>query len=406
MLSHSELLELDRSLRGSRVLSVYIDGNAPDPAKRAVWRRRLENSITDLRRSLESAPHAEREAFEQCVRLLWQRLATIRGAIRAPGFVAFIAEDGVRYADVLPSPTPTLVAWETGARVAPYVRALKQQRPVIIAMVDHRRARLYRYRFGALEELETLRARAHVGPMERMEGRPSSLFHPGTRGATGADEADRVLRSGHERMLSELAGRLVALAGEDGWIVIGGTPQPAKAAARALPAQIAPRSQVMPSLELRSTRAEIARAAARGASLLRGARDREQVAELIDRAAAGGAGTAGVEPTLDALHAGAVEALFFSQRFLEQHAAEAEAAIREAFDQDASVEEVTGTAATRLDAEAGGMAARLRFAYHREPAAAESRRAVERTAPEAARPAASGRSARSRTRAQRGGGPR
>lgn len=372
MLSYAELLELDRSLRGSKVLSVYIDGHAPDPAERGVWRRRLESSITSLHRTIESAPRAEREAFEKCVRLLWERLATIPGAVRAMGWAAFVTEDGVRYAEALPVPMPMLAVWGAGARVAPYVRALKQQRPVIVAMVDHRRARLYRFRLGALEELETLRAHAHVGPIERMGGGPLSHFHPGTRGATGADEADRVLRSGHERMLAELADRLVDLAGDDGWIIVGGTPQPAKAAVRALPARVAPRAQVMPSLDIWSTRADIKRAAARGASMLRGARDREHVAELIERAAAGGLGTVGVEPTLEALRAGSVEALFLSQRFLEQQPAEAEAAIRGAFDQGAYVEDVTGTAATRLDAEAGGMGARLRFAHHREPVAAGS----------------------------------
>lgn len=400
MLTYAELLDLDRSLREKKVLSVYVDGQAPNPAERGVWRRRLESAITDLRRSIESAPHAEREAFDQCVRFLWQRLETIPGALGALGWTAFITEDGVRYAEAIPAPTPALAVWATGARAAPYVRALKQQRPVIVAMIDHRRARLYRYRSGALEELDTLRAHAHVGPVDRMGGNPPAHFHPGTRGATGSDEADRVLRIGYERLLAELADRLVAMAGDDGWIIIGGTPQPAKAAARALPEQIAPRAQVMRSLDIWSTKADIKRAAARGASMLRGARDREQVAELIDRAAAGGLGTVGVDPTLQALRAGAVDALFLSQRFLDQQPGEAEAAIKEAFDHGTEVEEVTGTAAARLDAEAGGMAARLRFAQHGDPAAAGSVPAVAgRTGPEVARRVASGRPAEASRRA-------
>jgi hypothetical protein len=55
-----------------------------------------------------------------------------------------------------------------------------------------------------------------------------------------------------------------------------------------------------------------------------------------------------------------VRDLYVTHRFLEDHAAEAERAIRAALDQDASVEEVSGQAAERLN-EHGGMAVGLRF---------------------------------------------
>lgn len=369
MLTYAELVELDRSLRGSSVLSVYVDGRVVDPAQRSVWRRKLENDLTAIRESLEHAPHEVREAFEHCVRYLHEQLATVPGMVGASGWVAFITEQGVRYAEPVPAPVPSVTVWGTGIRAAPYIRALKQQRPVIVAMVDHRLAHLYRYRAGTLEMLETLRAHAHVGPIERMQGAAPSPFHPGVRGTTGADEADRVLRRGLDQLLAQLADRLVELAGDDGWIIIGGAPQPAAAAARALPSRLAARTQVMPSLHLGSTDAEIARGASRGASMLRGARDREHVAELIERAGADGLSTIGAETTLRALHERAVEALFLSERFVETHTDEAEAVIKEAFDQRAYIEAVTGTAAKRLDADARGIAARLRFTPYGAPGA-------------------------------------
>lgn len=65
MLTHAELMTLYRSLRSERVLSVYIDGTATDPATQRSWRVQLDHSITDLRKWLKDSPHAEREQFEQ-----------------------------------------------------------------------------------------------------------------------------------------------------------------------------------------------------------------------------------------------------------------------------------------------------------------------------------------------------
>ena len=52
--------------------------------------------------------------------------------------------------------------------------------------------------------------------------------------------------------------------------------------------------------------------------------------------------------------------LFVTHSYLEEHAVEAEAAVRAAIDQSALVEEVAGVAAEWLDAR-GGVAARLRY---------------------------------------------
>jgi hypothetical protein len=62
-----------------------------------------------------------------------------------------------------------------------------------------------------------------------------------------------------------------------------------------------------------------------------------------------------------------VRDLYITHRYLEDHPAEAEAAVRSAIDQAASVEEVSGAAAEQLDAH-GGMAARLRYRLQSEAA--------------------------------------
>jgi hypothetical protein len=68
-----------------------------------------------------------------------------------------------------------------------------------------------------------------------------------------------------------------------------------------------------------------------------------------------------VDATRRALAGRAVQELFLSHRFLDEHADEADAMVRAALDQGAAVEEVSGAAAERLDHDGGGIAARLRF---------------------------------------------
>jgi len=74
-----------------------------------------------------------------------------------------------------------------------------------------------------------------------------------------------------------------------------------------------------------------------------------------------------VVDTLKALDLAQVRELFITQKFLENHAADANGAVRRAMDEGAVVEHVSGEAATRLDA-LGGMAARLRYAPAQEAA--------------------------------------
>jgi hypothetical protein len=61
-----------------------------------------------------------------------------------------------------------------------------------------------------------------------------------------------------------------------------------------------------------------------------------------------------------ALEEGRARSVYLTSRFAEVKAADAEAAIRSAFDAGSVVEHVSGDAATRLDA-VGGITARLRY---------------------------------------------
>jgi hypothetical protein len=278
-----------------------------------------------------------------------------------PGWAAFATADAVWWSGRVPEAAPRLVAWGVGARVAPTVRAFEQERPVWVAVVDARRARLYRCRGDELEVVDTLRAHTSVGPLDHMGAPPHEHFHTGTRGSTGTDAAERELREATGRLLDEVAARLVALSTDGGWIVIGGTRQAAHAVLDALPARVAAKATVLPALDASSTTDEIQRLAEEGASLLRGSRDDMLLAGLLEDAGSGGNGAVGAADVLHALDSGAVQELLLSPRFVDRQPAEAEAAVRAAFDQRSAIEVTSGSVADRLDRDGGGIAARLRF---------------------------------------------
>lgn len=360
MLTQTQLVALHRSLRGERVLSVYIDGAAADPAVQRSWRMQLNHGLTDLRTWLEGSPHDEREQFERSVGLLDAALAGFPGGLGAPGWAAFIAADGVRHAQRLPAPVPTLAVWSMGPCLAPYMRALKQSRPVFVAVADASKADLYRYRFGKLDRVETVRAHHVVEPPSHMGGPPRQGFHTGTRGSTGRDAAQRSLLEGRDRMVADTVERIGDLAAGDAWILLGGIKRVVARLAEHL-APIAPnRVLELTSLDIHASEADIAQAARAGASQLRDAADARRVAEIAELAGAHGLGVVGPADARRALEQASVRELYLTHRFLEDHAAEAEDAVRAALDQDASVEEVSGQAAEHLD-RSGGMAAGLRF---------------------------------------------
>ena len=358
MLTYPELVRLERALRDERVLSIYVHGAAEDPATRLAWRTDLDRSLRDLRRWLLGSSHEEREAFERCVTKLGELLKPFAAGLPSPGWAGFIVDGIARDAERLPVPMPTMAIWSTGMCVAPYIRALKATRPVIIAVVDSRVARIYRYRIGALDELATIHAHATIDTPAHMGDTPRAGFHPGVHGETGHDAVQRARAAGTDRMLREaevVVGKYAAL---DEGIVIGGASRVAARFRRALAKSVSERVLQLESLHADATAAEIAAAASHGASALRDATDLRHVAEIV----AGDNDIAAVGPaaTRRALERRTVRELYITPRFLEDHMADAEEAVRQALDQGAIVEQLSREAAAALD-DHGGLGARLRY---------------------------------------------
>src|SRR5512138_1807830 len=117
MMTFGQLTAFHRSLSDEKVLTIYIDGTAADPAVQRAWRTQLENSLKDLRLWLDGSTHEERESFEKSVVALEQILSSVKTTFGSPGWVAFITDDGVIDRHELPVPVPTLAVWSTGPAI-------------------------------------------------------------------------------------------------------------------------------------------------------------------------------------------------------------------------------------------------------------------------------------------------
>lgn len=364
MLTYTQLIHLERALRDTRVLSVYLHGAAEDPAARLAWRTDLDRSLRDLRRWLAGSPHEERASFERSVVTLEAMLAPFAAGLPSPGWAGFVTEGAVRDAEQLPVPMPTVAIWSTGMCVAPYIRALKVTRPVIVALVDSRVARIYRYRLGELEPLATIHAHATIDAPAHMGDAPRQGFHPGVHGEMAHDAAQRARAAGTDRLLREAEVVVARHAALDEGIVIGGASRVAARLRSALAKSVSDRVLQLESLHADATDAEITDAASTAAAALRDAADLRHVSEII-----GGDGehsTLGPAATCRALERRSVRELYITPRFLEDHMAEAEEAVRQALHQGAVVEQLARAAAATLD-EHGGLGARLRYRVPEEP---------------------------------------
>lgn len=366
MLSLEQVIELAKRLDDRRVLSMYVDGRTGDPAAQHSWRTIVEERLTEIRETAAGASHAEREELERCIRRLEGVIAATPPGIGGPGFIAFVTEEAVQYAEAQPIAMPTLVTWRKGALIAPYMRALKEDTPAFVALVNSRQATLYRYARGRVSTIGKVHAHHTVGDVPHMGAIPRRGFHVGTPGRTGTEAAARAAVAGRTRMMHDLAGLLAGAAPAEGWLVIGGTPKPAREAYTALAHSFRERMLVAGELAIDASEYEIAAAAAVAASTLRRARDTKLVESVIERAGAGGRATLGTKATRAAVDAGAVHELFLTRAFVEGRLEDAEVVVRAAIDQRAQIEMVSGPAAGLLDAHGQGIGALLRFAA-REP---------------------------------------
>jgi hypothetical protein len=275
--------------------------------------------------------------------------------------VAFATPDGLRYAADLPVRPTSLCVWREGPVIAPYMRALKQHHPVIVALVESRSIRIFRYAKGAVERIEEL-----TTPSEELAGTgaaapPRATSAPSPRGAVGTEAVARHRNAAFQRMAAAFAEKVETLAGDEGWVLIGGASEWAHHAQEALGKQLEGRVVVSPTLPHDASDADMKREATDAATELRGAHGRVLVGQLLDRAGGHSRAAVGVPAVQRALRASAVDMLLISPELIRSDEGLAEQAVRAALAQGATVEVPSGDAAAKLDAAAQGIGARLRF---------------------------------------------
>jgi hypothetical protein len=154
---------------------------------------------------------------------------------------------------------------------------------------------------------------------------------------------------------------LDALAADDEWVLLGGIPEVAVALLSMLPTRLRTHARRPAGLDVHATDARIAEVVETVVTEASRQRDADRVDELFDQLGSSGQGMLGVEGVREALREHAVRRLYLTGTTLGYHPLEAEALVRAAFEEGAEIEYLSGSAATRLDEQGGGVGALLRF---------------------------------------------
>jgi hypothetical protein len=357
MMTLSALDELRVQLKGQMVLSAYIAAGQHSPTERSHWRILLQQQLDSLGAASGKSPE-----FDRARALLEADLARFRGFLPGAGWVAYATADKLWSCEQVPAPVPDLVRWRRGMVLAPYLRVLKQARPVVLALVDSKRARLFLYQAGhALEPVDS-RADTFIDDLTDRNMSKRAATHSGVRGATATDAADRVLHVEMERMLKQVAAEVLTLAGRDGLVVIGGPTAAVSALQHLLLDRLGDRLTVDESTFMAVSDTAARATIERCVSALSHRLQHKAVTQILDGVGSTGRGAVGLQDTAAAVAVGQVEALLLTRRFLHEHEADAEHLIARTLELGGRADEVTGEAAELLETRGEGVAARLRFA--------------------------------------------
>ncbi len=358
MMPFADLVALDAELCDTLTLTLYLDGRSENPAWRTAWRRSLKQEEARLRRALEDAPHAVREAFARNIEALEEHLSHRRTGLEAPGWLGVVAEGRVRLDAPLRGVTPTIGAWRRGVALAPFLSAAEPgggRAWVVVA--DSRAARIFHCDEDSVRRVDTVRTLTqHAAASASGRG---ATAHAAARGGIGRDAAERERRDARSRMLRELAHHVRALSPALP-VFVGGTPQLLSEAIAAMAHEHVDNVIETPVLGARARVSEIAHAVRDGLTQLRRVGEQVLVEELLRRYGDDDLAAAGAAATGRALDERCVHTLVLSAPFIAVQPEVAEVFVRSALAQDARIEVVSGDAARLLE-DSGGTGVLLRF---------------------------------------------
>lgn len=359
MLTRHALAELSRAHEDELVLSVYIARDGSDPGARGAWKLRLENAFGAIRAGLEKEGSQDLASFDGAVALVEEAVRRFGRVLPHEGWLGFATARELFHAEGLPFAPPDLVRWRQGAYTAPYVRALKSTRPIVMALLDGWRARLFEYLQGQMTAAHDLAADRSKVDVYDVHGSKRGTSVTGMRGETRTDHARKTLGAEAKRLRKQVVENIVQMLGDDGGgVALCGTPRATAAVKKELEEKLPGRVVEISEPSFDSSDAELAAGAAAAASELtkaRQARLLESCARVPER------GSLGWTRTYQALAAGAVDTLLVARPLIENSPDDAERLVRLALAQGADVEELGDDIGARLWEESEGVAARLRF---------------------------------------------
>ncbi len=144
-------------------------------------------------------------------------------------------------------------------------------------------------------------------------------------------------------------------------MIIGGPPDVVSALRFGLPDALMARTTIAPGLELEMPASEVSREIAPFLDDIRDHEHGKVLRAIIDSAHPGGKGTLGLKNTRLALDQGAVDMLLISRRLADEERSDVEPLVSAALLHGGDVAELSGGSGNLLDAEGGGLGARLRF---------------------------------------------
>ena len=308
----ADLVRFVRDHRDLPTLSVYVEASPADPATRHAWQVKLRKGITDIRHTLAQAARPERDAFERCATAVLDRLPQEDAPPSTMGWVCFATAKGETVAREIPDIRETSAHWGLGPQIVPYLLVATDTHALIV-QADRGHARIGRWEGEHLVALEQFESEPVHGIGPTM-GRPAKAgFHSGTRGATGADEEQRIKQDATERMLAQVRHRIPVLAQPHEPILIGGTTDAVTALMDGLPAPVKERTLVVPTLSLATHGGDLA-SVIHTTLHADAARWRQQrVASLRGAARANGKAVEGLQRAQTAAEMGALAELIFSE---------------------------------------------------------------------------------------------
>jgi hypothetical protein len=275
-------------------------------------------------------------------------------------WIGMASSDDFIHDETLPVLLPSLVTWDKGARIAPYIAAMEPQQALVV-VVDRVHAAFYRLEDGELKEIDRIETEPRGGVGSHMSAPPKPSFHPGTRGTPGTDAAERKAVAAFKKHRLAVAERARSHHRNGEPIVFGGASEAASQIAPLIEAHAVDRFIVSDALAMTLSGAELRASVDVAMKELREHRQRNLISALLSGDRHPELNVLDRKSLDEALTIRNVDTLVLSRRWVADNADEAEKLIKSAIAQSAAIEIANGSAGAELDEGSGGVAAKLRF---------------------------------------------